>query len=207
MEAKDIIKKYIAYVQDKGKRPENEYVFAKHLKMSEAKFYTYFASLHSLEQEIWQSTVTSTIERLDLDQNYSGYSAREKLLAFYYTYVEELNESRSFYRSMMHFDMDNMKIMPKQLKSIRQAYLDYANTILIEATINGEIKARPFISKKYADLLFLQFLFVLKYWKNDDSKGFEKTDAAIEKAVNLSFDVLSSNIIDSMFDFAKFLIK
>jgi hypothetical protein len=47
--------------------------------------------------------------------------------------------------------------------------------------------------------------FVIGFWIKDNSQGFEKTDAAIEKAVNLSFDLLGKNIADSAFDFAKFV--
>jgi len=53
----------------------------------------------------------------------------------------------------------------------------------------------------------LQFLFVLNFWLNDDSAQFEKTDAAIEKAVHLSFDLMGKGPLDTMVDFAKFLYQ
>jgi hypothetical protein len=51
----------------------------------------------------------------------------------------------------------------------------------------------------------MQALFVLRYWTKDDSNQFEMTDAAIEKAVNLSFQLISTNTIDSLLDFGKFM--
>lgn len=207
MEKSEIISKYISYVSEQGEKPKNEYIFAKHLKITETTFYTYFPSLNALEQQLWLHTIDNTLTRLHTDQNYEGYSAREKLLSFYYTYVEELNQHRSFYKQLLKLDIPNLKSTPSQFKSIRDKYLGYVNGLLEEAKSNGEVKSRLFVDKTYGDLLFLQFLFVLKYWDGDQSQGFEKTDAAIEKAVNLSFEALSSNLIDSFFDFAKFIIK
>jgi AcrR family transcriptional regulator len=207
MENSDIIKKYIVYTLDKGERPANEHIFAKYLKISEAKFYTFYPSLCALEQDLWENTITTTLARLRADSNYTNYSSREQLLSFYYTYIEELNEYRSFYKELLRADINLLKNVPARFKKIKTHYVAFANEILTEAKSKGEIKARPLIDSKYADLLFLQFLFVLRYWYKDDSLGFEQTDAAIEKAVNLSFDLMNSNILDSVFDFAKFMIR
>lgn len=48
-------------------------------------------------------------------------------------------------------------------------------------------------------------MFVVDYWIKDTSSGFEQTDAAIEKAVNLSFELLSESTLDRALDFVKFL--
>lgn len=207
MEKSEIINKYISYVAEHGEKPKNEYIFARHIKITETTFHAHFPSLSALEQQLWLQSIDNTLTRLHTDQNYPGYSAREKLLSFYYTYVEELNQHRSFYKHLLKLDIPNLKNTPSQFKSIRDKYLSYVNELLEEAKSTGEVKARLFVDKTYGDLLFLQFLFVLRYWYGDNSQGFEKTDAAIEKAVNLSFEALSSNLIDSFFDFAKFIIK
>jgi len=47
----------------------------------------------------------------------------------------------------------------------------------------------------------------MNFWKNDDSKSFENTDAAVEKSVNLSLDLIEKGPLDSMLDFAKFLYQ
>ena len=52
---------------------------------------------------------------------------------------------------------------------------------------------------------WVQALFVLGYWINDSSDRFEMTDAAIEKAVQLSFQLIGSNTVDSLLDFGKFM--
>ena len=40
----------------------------------------------------------------------------------------------------------------------------------------------------------------------DESLNFERTDAAVEKAVTLSFDLVGRNTFDSALDFGRFLL-
>ena len=45
------------------------------------------------------------------------------------------------------------------------------------------------------------------FFAKDDTVNFERTDAAVEKAVTLSFDLVGRNTLDSAFDFVRFLVK
>jgi hypothetical protein len=54
---------------------------------------------------------------------------------------------------------------------------------------------------------WVEFLFLMKFWLDDTSKGFEKTDIMVEKAVKATFDVLDTTPIDSLIDFGKFVWK
>ena len=77
----------------------------------------------------------------------------------------------------------------------------------MEGKETQEIANRPVISDRYDEALWIQVLFVLKYWLDDNSPRFEKTDAAIEKSVNLAFDLMGKSALDSFLDFAKFLYQ
>lgn len=44
----------------------------------------------------------------------------------------------------------------------------------------------------FAEAVWIQFLFLLKFWANDNSPAFESTDVAIEKSVNTAFDVFDN---------------
>ena len=52
-----------------------------------------------------------------------------------------------------------------------------------------------------------QFLFLLKFWMEDGSPGFEKTDILIEKSVSTGFALLDSSTLSSVFDLGKFLFQ
>ncbi|HIC33012.1 MAG TPA: TetR/AcrR family transcriptional regulator, partial [Flavobacteriaceae bacterium] len=54
---------------------------------------------------------------------------------------------------------------------------------------------------------WMQLLLTIKFWMDDTSPAFEKTDIFIEKSVNTSFDVLDIAPIKSLIDFGKFIYK
>jgi hypothetical protein len=59
----------------------------------------------------------------------------------------------------------------------------------------------------FSEGAWIQFLFILKFWMDDSSKGFEKTDVLIEKSVNTVVDLLDTKPLESLFDLGKFLWK
>ena len=59
----------------------------------------------------------------------------------------------------------------------------------------------------FSEGAWIQFLFILKFWIDDTSKSFEKTDIMIEKSVNTIVDLLDTKRIDNLLDFGKFLWK
>jgi hypothetical protein len=59
----------------------------------------------------------------------------------------------------------------------------------------------------FAEGAWIQFLFLLKFWMDDTSVGFEKTDVLIEKSVNTVVDLLDTKPLESLFDLGKFLWK
>ena len=54
---------------------------------------------------------------------------------------------------------------------------------------------------------WLQLVLTIKFWLEDTSPSFEKTDIFIEKSVNASFDVLNIAPLKSVIDFGKFIFK
>ncbi|MEJ7665766.1 MAG: hypothetical protein WKG07_42725 [Hymenobacter sp.] len=56
----------------------------------------------------------------------------------------------------------------------------------------------------YGRIFQRQLQFILLFFVRDQSVNFERTDAAVEKAVTLSFDLVGRNTLDSAFDFGRF---
>jgi len=197
---------YVEYVLEHGSRPASIFKFVKEQKLKEEAFYEYFNSFDTLEKELWKSWLMQTVATIQADEVYEQYSAREKLLAFYFTFIELLKQNRSF---ILQTVMKNSKpeFTPTYLKEFRKSFKDFVNEILLEAKETDEVQNRPYISDKYDEAIWLQFLFVMNFWMKDESKNFEKTDEAIEKAVNLSFDLMGRGPLDAMIDFGKFLFQ
>ena len=204
MDKSRIREAYIKYWLENGRQPVSVYTFCQQLEMAEPAFYEHYASFEAVERDIWRSFFEDTLEKLKDDETYKTYGVREKLLAFYFLWVQRLRESRSYILLQkakylappLHLD---------QLEAFRIAFYEYIRDLIKGGYVSGEVKERKFISDQYVHGFWLQALFVLQYWVKDDSEKFEMTDAAIEKAVNLSFQLISSNTLDSILDFGKFV--
>jgi hypothetical protein len=204
--ATELKEAFIEYVLENVKEPVSVFHFTKSLKLKEAEFYDCFPNFIALQKSIWKGFATETIDRLHGEAAYENYSGREKLLAFYFTLAEVLKNKKSYVdQSVAHFPKLNSH--PPILDSFRTTFLEYVAKLLGESTETGEITNRPILSDRYSDLLWIHLLFILKYWTEDTSEAFEKTDAAIEKSVNLAFDLMGKSVVDSAFDFAKFLFE
>lgn len=201
-----IIESYIDFVLRNGKDPASVYVFCEDNNITESEFYESFSSFQNLDSEIWKSLVTGTVDTLHTNADYKDYDVREKLLSFYYTLVEMLKKNRS-YVLVSYKNRDSREMKPAFLKGVRSAFKYFIESLIEEGMQNEEIKKRPYISDKSDEALWVQFLFVLYFWIKDDSPGFEKTDAAIEKAVKLSSELMGEGPVDSFIDLAKFIYQ
>jgi hypothetical protein len=201
---KRIIDAYLKYLLLEGKQPASVFKFADDLGISEREFYSRFSSFDAIEKRIWEDLMAETIDSIQKDTNYANFNAREKLLSFYYTHLEILKGQRSFIMLRWKGLKDNIKT-PESLKSYKDHFLKYAKGIVSEGINTDEIKERMFISDRYDQAFWLKLVFVIDFWIKDTSPDFEQTDAAIEKAVNLSFELLSESTLDRAIDFVKFL--
>lgn len=202
-----IIQGYVNHVLENGSEPLSIYKFAKELKMNEADFYAYFTSFEAIKSAVWGKLFDDTIQNLEAQEVFKEYSAREKLLGFLFTLVEELKKNRSYLLSLYAGQKDLKKLLPHEVKTFKTKFKDFANEIILEGKETEEIANRPLITERYDEALWLQVWFVFQFWLKDTSSSFEKTDAAIEKSVNLAFDLMGKSALDTFIDFAKFLYQ
>ena len=202
----DLIDFYMSYVLENGEKPKSVYSFAKDNNFSETLFYNYFGSFESLEQSIFKSFFDNTIKLLKKNEEYGSFDARNKLLSFYFTFFEILTANRSYVVFALNDHMNDMKKI-KALSKLKGSFRDYIDTLDIE-TINIEQKnLEQFKDRSIQESAWLQLLFTMKYWIEDTSASFEKTDIFIEKAVNASFDLIDIKPLRSVIDLGKFLFK
>lgn len=194
------------YYLENGKRPPYAYQFIRSAGLDEGVFYEQFSSIKVLEQELWLDYLGRTMMVLYQDEVYQNYSVREKLLSFYFTLLEVLKSDRSFVSVALE-DINPLRLTPDFLKSFKEEYSAYISGLLMEGGDTEEVAQRPFFSERYAGLHWYQLVFLLTYWSSDESKGFQNSDEAVEKAVNLGFDLMGRNVFDSAVDFGRFLLK
>jgi len=201
--ADKIVDAYIDYVLTEQKEPASIYAFAKHLGIEESEFYQYYNHFSDIESGVWKDAVNSTIKSLKESAEFSTYTAREKVLGFFYTFIEVLNKRRSFYV----YSLGNNKMHFKTPEGIKMPIMDFAKEVRQEGLAGKELEERKFLSDRYHEAVWLNTLFILKFWIEDKSQGFEKTDAAIEKSVNLMIELMGKSALDSMLDLGKFLFQ
>ncbi|BDC99349.1 TetR family transcriptional regulator C-terminal domain-containing protein [Persicobacter psychrovividus] len=195
---------YLDYYLTKGHDPKTVYHFCKELKIKEEAYYEHYNSFAQIRADIWRSLFLETKKGIMEDDVYSSYSVREKLLAFYYTLGEMLKSKRSFV--VQDFPRSPKEFIKKsQIKAFKEPYLLFVQDLVQEGIETGEIKSRSKLEAKYKEALWAQCVFIIDFWTKDDSEQFEATDAAIEKAVNLSFELMGASALDSILDFGKFL--
>ena len=202
-----ILDGFVNHVLEHGTVPKSIFKFAKDLKMKEGDFYTYYTSFDAIKSAIWVQIFEESVTQIEAQDVYREYSAREKFLGFLFTWIEELKKNRSYLLSVYGDRPKSMGALPQEIKAFKEKFKDFASEIILEGKETQEIANRPVISDRYDEALWIQVWFVFKYWLEDTSPRFEKTDAAIEKSVNLAFDLMGKSALDSFIDFAKFLYQ
>ena len=98
----------------------------------------------------------------------------------------------------------------KSLKSLRVLKGQFSNYISLLDIETIDLKQEQLVKIQKRGLkesAWFQFLVTLKFWIDDDSPAFEKTDLFIEKSVKASFDLIDSTPLKSLIDLGKFIFK
>ena len=200
------IAKYQEFELLHGRSPHSVVEFCKAYKSTEEEFYKHFSGLTQLRKEILLSIINETIIILDADDNYESYSGREQALAFFFTLVEELKSHRSYLQAK-YATIHSVKEGWKDWEMFFRQFDARMEQVVLAAKQSDEIAERPIVGAYYAKSFRLTFTYIFRVWINDESNNFETTDAAIEKSVNLAFELLGKGALDSIVDFGRFALK
>jgi len=207
MEKERIKQAYLDYVLRKGEPPISVFKLTQKLGIPEAEFYRYYATFEAIDRDIWADFGRQARERAAQEPVWNEYGSRERLLAFYFTLIEILKQNRSYALQSLRRSLPKVPgFTPRVLDDFRQDFEAFAEDLLREGRRTEEVASRPMIQEQYPRAFWQQVLFVLGFFAKDDSLNFERTDAAIEKAVTLSFDLVGRNTFDSALDLARFLL-
>ena len=201
-----IIEKFMNDVLQENQEPKNVYVFCQKHSIEESEFYTFFGSLDSLKQSIWLKFFENTTQTIIQDSKFSEYSNKNKLLTLYFTFFEVLTLNRTYI--LFYFkdkkegisNLSNLKSLRTEFKKFIEENCSRKENIISE-------KFTKVTQSAYAEGAWMQFLFLLKFWLDDTSKGFEKTDVLIEKSVNTVMDLMETKHLENIVDLGKFLWK
>ena len=94
-----------------------------------------------------------------------------------------------------------------QLSSLRIGFKNYITEIMTDEVRTQYEKFQNIQEKAIQETAWIQFLLSMKFWLEDDSPAFEKTDIYIEKSVKATFELMNIAPLDSLIDFGKFIFK
>lgn len=201
-----IIAKYMDLMNGRQDEISSTSSFCKKAGIPEAVFFEHFGSVGSIREIIWVKFLDNAMAAIAKEPGFESYSSRNKLLALYFTLFEIFTLNRGYILYALKENGEGLKNVP-QLSQFRKRFIDYVKTIPGQADAEWKQKMKKYSDPVFAEGAWVQFLFVLKFWLNDHSKGFEKTDILIEKSVNTAFDLIDTKPVESLFDLGKFLWK
>ena len=201
-----LISKYIETVLDHGKKPTSIYKFCKELQIEEGTFYSYFSNFEKLEKRIFSLFFENSLELLAKNDDFKDFDARNKVLSLYFTLFEMFTANRSYVIFALNQSSSSLKNMGT-LSDLRTHFKNFVKTLDIEMIDFKQERIEKIQEKGREEFFWIQLLVTLKFWMEDSSPSFEKTDVLIEKSVQASFDAMNTQPIKSFIDLGKFIIK
>ena len=206
LKQEDILASYMDHVLTHNQQPKSVYAFAKDNNFEEQQFYQFFSSFDALEQSIFKVFFDNTIAVLEKSEDYLAFDARNKLLSFYFTFFENLTANRSY----VSYTLQNHKGSLKSLRTLallKEQFVNYIDLLNINTIDLKQEQLIKLQRRSLKESAWLQLLVTMKFWLDDTSPSFEKTDVFIEKSVRASFDLIDITPLKSLIDFGKFIYK
>ena len=206
-----ILELYSNYVLRNNKKPLNVFTFCEDHEISETDFYFYYANFEKLESDYLRFFMEETLRLIAEEENYQQQHAKHKMLSFYYTFFEQLTMNRSLVIYLLESDKNNLQNV-KKLLPLKKDFQLFIRSLdisepMMENTTESMAKIERLKNKGIEELYWGHFMATLKFWLDDTSSNFEKTDIFIEKSVDTSFEFLEVKPLKKLVDLGKFLFK
>ena len=201
-----IITHFMEFLTENDKKPDSVASFINEFKISKKDFYANFEDFDELEQHIFNLFFENTLKALINSPEYQSFSNKDKLLSFYYTFFENLNANRDYVKTSMSLKSNDFKRL-KTLSLLKVSFTNYISSLDIISFDLKQDSLENAQTKILKESSWFQLLLTMKFWLDDDSNDFEKTDILIEKSVNTSFDLIDVKALKSVIDLGKFLFK
>lgn len=201
-----VITHYMDFVSEHGNKPDSIESLAEFYNFDSNYFYDYFTSFKELEKHIYNLLFLNSLSILEQSPGYFNFDKKDKLLSLYYTFFENLALNEAYVKV-------NLKGLEYQLKALssfslfKKSFIGFMKGLNIETLSFNLEKVEKIQKKSIYEGAWVQMLLVIKFWIEDDSKDFEKTDIFIEKFINTSYELIDTKSFQNIIDLAKFLYK
>jgi len=202
----DIITLYMELVSESKKRPKSIKQFCKKADLDKKVFYHNFSSLEKVEKYIFKTLFKNSLAVLEESEEFGSFDEKNKLISLYFTFFENLTLNKEYLYVFLK-GCKNKLHAHKTLSSLEKSFKKFIDTLALgenKLPIEGLEKVQKNVIRQSA---WIQLLVTMRFWLEDNSESFEKTDIFIEKSINTSFDLLENKFLKNVLDLGKFVYK
>ena len=193
-------------VSEQKSKPDDVSDFCEQVNLDEDNFYEHFKSLKKVEKTIFNELFKNSLEVLNESEEFLDFDGKNKLLSLYFTFFENLTLNREYVEVVLRGCKNQLKSY-KSLSSLKKNFIDFVDSLALSESIlpiDGLEKIQTGFINYSA---WAQLLITIKFWLEDESESFEKTDIFIEKSINTSFEFIENKFLKNVFDLGKFVYK
>jgi hypothetical protein len=202
----DILTLYMDLVSEQKMKPYDVEDFCEQVNLEESNFYEHFKSLKKLEKTIFNELFKNSLEVLNESEEFLSFDGKNKLLSLYFTFFENLTLNRTYIEVVLKGCKNQLKSY-KTLGTLQKSFIEYVDSLKLSESILPIDGLEKIQTSAISYAAYVQLLATIKFWLEDSSESFEKTDIFIEKSINTSFELIENKFLKNAFDFGKFIYK
>lgn len=202
----DILTLYMDLVSKNQYKPKNVEEFCENVNLDEDNFYEYFKSLKKVEKTIFNELFKNSLEVLNESEEFLSFDGKNKLLSLYFTFFENLTLNRAYVQVVLKGCKKQLKSY-KTLSTLQKSFIAFVDSLALSESILPIDGLEKFQTNLISYSAWAQLLITIKFWLEDTSESFEKTDIFIEKSINTSFELIENKFLKNIFDLGKFVYK
>lgn len=164
-----------------------------------SEIYSLFPNKNAILKFYYPSLIVRYQAMISEIDDFDSYSISEKLSNFAFTLFDMMDERREFVEDTFEKYVWTCSSKSEFQKLIKSLFKDFF-------TSDGKIatSAGFFMGDLFYSSLKTQFLFLIKFWLDDNSEGRERTFALTDKITGFIEELVYSKIVDKGFDLAKY---
>lgn len=167
-----------------------------------SEIYALFPNKKSILQFYYPSLVIRYRAMIGEIEDFDSYTIAEKLSNFCYTLFDMMDDRRVFVEDTFEKYEWKCTSNTEFRNEIKDLFTDFFTTDGRIATSAGF-----FIGDLFYSSLRTQYLFLVKFWLEDESEDKERTFALVDKLTGFIEELVYSKIVDKGFDLAKYSVS
>jgi hypothetical protein len=194
------------FVTESQTKPLDVEDFCKSVDLEETNFYVHFKSLKKVEKAIFKELLKNSLEVLNESEEFYSFDKKNKLISLYFTFFENLILNREYILISLKGCKNQLNSF-STFSSLKKVFIAFVDELELSESILPIDGLEKIQRKLINESAWIQLFLTIKFWLEDNSDAFEKTDILIEKSINTSFELIENKFLKNAFDLGKFVYK